>query len=129
MYQLSNQVTLGITEQEAIENLKSIVAQIVKEERGYREQLRESPALEDRIYRSLGILQNARLLSGKEFMSLISHVRMGAAMNILTSIDLNRISHLMIEAQPAALMQQAGHELDPAERDTRRAALVRERLQ
>lgn len=128
MYQLSNQVTLGITEQEAIENLKSIVAQIVKEERGYREQLRATPALEDRIYRSLGILQNARLLSGKEFMSLISHVRMGAAMNILTSVDLNRISHLMIEAQPAALMQQAGHELDAAERDMRRAALVRERL-
>ncbi len=128
MYQLSNQVTLGITEQEAIENLKSIVAQIVKEERGYREQLRATPALEDRVYRSLGILQNARLLSGKEFMSLISHVRMGAAMNILTSVDLNRISHLMIEAQPAALMQQAGCELEPAERDKRRAALVRERL-
>lgn len=128
MYQLSNQVTLGITEQEAIENLKSIVAQIVKEERSYREQLRATPALEDRIYRSLGILQNARLLSGKEFMSLISHVRMGAAMNILTSVDLNRISHLMIEAQPAALMQQAGCELEPAERDKRRAALVRERL-
>lgn len=129
MYQLSNQVTLGITEQEAIENLKSIVGQIVKEERGYREQLRETPALEDRVYRSLGILQNARLLSGKEFMSLISHVRMGAAMNILTSVDLNGISHLMVDAQPAALMQQAGCELDPAERDRRRAALVRERLQ
>lgn len=128
MYQLSNQVTLGITEQEAIENLKSIVAQIVKEERGYREQLRTTPALEDRIYRSLGILQNARLLSGKEFMSLISHVRMGAAMNVLQSVDLNRISHLMVDAQPAALMQQAGCELDPAERDKRRATLVRERL-
>ncbi len=128
MYQLSNQVTLGITEQEAIENLKSIVAQIVKEERGYREQLHETPALEDRIYRSLGILQNARLLSGKEFMSLISHVRMGVAMNVLQSVDLNRISHLMVDAQPAALMQQAGCELDPAERDKRRATLVRERL-
>lgn len=128
MYQLSNQVTLGITEQEAIDNLKSIVAQIVKEERQYREQLRATPALEDRIYRALGILQNARLLSGKEFMSLISHVRMGAAMTILESVDLNCISSLMIEAQPAALMQQAGRELDPTERDARRAALVRERL-
>lgn len=128
MYQLSNQVTLGITEQEAIENLKSIVAQIIKEERGYREQLRLTPALEDRVYRSLGILQNARLLSGKEFMSLISNVRMGAAMTILESVDLNCISSLMIDAQPAALMQDAGRELDPNERDTRRAALVRERL-
>ncbi len=129
MYQLSNQVTLGITEQEAIDNLKSIVAQIVKEERQYREQLRATPALEDRVYRSLGVLQNARLLSGKEFMSLISHVRMGAAMQILNTVDLNRISSLMVEAQPAALMQQAGRELDATERDMRRAALVRERLE
>lgn len=129
MYQLSNQVTLGITEQEAIENLKSIVAQIIKEERQYREQLRETLTLEDRVYRSLGVLQNARLLSGKEFMSLISHVRMGAAMTILESIDLNCISSLMIDAQPAALMRQAGCELDAAERDRRRAQLVRQRLQ
>ena len=129
MYQLSNQVTLGITEQEAIDNLKSIVAQIVKEERQYREQMKQSPTLEDRVYRSLGVLQNARLLSGKEFMSLISHVRMGVAMHVLDKIDLNCISSLMIEAQPAALMQQAGRELDATERDSRRAALVRERLE
>ena len=128
IYQLSNQVTLGITEQEALENLKSIVVQIIKEERQYREQLRQTPALEDRVYRSLGVLQNARLLSGKEFMSLISHVRMGAAMTILESVDLNCISSLMIDAQPAALMQDAGRELDPTERDAHRAALVRERL-
>ena len=128
MYQLSNQVTLGITEREAIDNLKSIVAQIVKEERQYRELLKESPALEDRVYRALGVLQNARLLSGKEFMSLISHVRMGVAMNVLQSIDLNCISSLMVEAQPAELMRQAGRELDATERDTHRAAMVRERL-
>lgn len=128
MYQLSNQVTLGITEQEAIDNLKGIVAQIIKEERQYREQLRLTPALEDRVYRALGVLQNARLLSGKEFMSLISHVRMGVAMNVLNTVDLHTISSLMVDAQPAALMRKAGRELDPTERDTRRAALVRERL-
>ncbi|MBQ9965083.1 MAG: protein arginine kinase [Clostridia bacterium] len=128
MYQLSNQVTLGITEQEAIENLKSIVAQIIKEERQYREQLRQSPSLEDRVYRSLGVLQNARLLTGKEFMTLISHVRMGVSMNVLDTVDLNCISSLMVDAQPAALMRQAGEKLEPAERDARRAALVRDRL-
>ena len=128
MYQLSNQVTLGITEQEAIENLKSIVAQIIKEERQYREQLRANPALEDRVYRSLGVLQNARLMTGKEFMTLISHVRMGVSMNVLDTVDLNCISSLMTDAQPAALMRQAGRKLEPAERDARRAALCRERL-
>lgn len=128
IYQLSNQVTLGITEGEAIENLKSITAQIIKEERQYREQLRATPALEDRVYRSLGVLQNARLLSGKEFMTLISSVRMGVAMHVLDTVDLNCISSLMVDAQPAALMQQAGRELEPSERDIRRAVLVRERL-
>ncbi len=129
LYQLSNQVTLGITEQEAIENLKTITAQIVKEERQYREQLRNLPAFEDRVFRALGVLQNARLLSGKEFMSLISQVRMGISLNMISHQDLNNINSLIIEAQAANLMCRAAEDLDAAARDARRARLVRERLQ
>lgn len=128
MYQLSNQVTLGITEQEAMDNLKSIVNQIVKEERQYRAALCESPVLEDRVFRALGLLQNARLLSGKEFMSLISSVRMGVCLNVIKEIDLNCISNLMVDAQAAALVGREGRDLDAAERDSRRATLVRETL-
>lgn len=129
IYQLSNQVTLGITEREAIENLKSIAGQIIKEERTYREQLVQTPAVQDRIFRSLGILQNARLLTGKEFMTMISNVRMGVAAGLVDAIDLEGIGTLLTEAQPATLMLKNGRELDPEERDALRAALLRERLQ
>ncbi len=128
LYQLSNQVTLGITEQEAIENLKSIATQIIKEERQYREQMKSLPTFEDRVFRALGILQNARLLSGKEFMSLISQVRMGVSLGMISSCDLDRINSLIIEAQAANLMCRAEQDLDAAARDAHRAAFVRESI-
>ncbi len=128
MYQLSNQVTLGITEKEAIDNLRSIVVQIVREERQHREALRQLPAFEDRVFRSLGILQNARLLTGNEFMTLVSHVRTGVALGMIHTVTLDRLDQLLIDAQAGALMEAAGTDLEPSQRDARRAQLVRERL-
>ncbi len=128
IYQLSNQVTLGITETEAIENLKGIAEQIIKEERNYREELGRTLSAQDRIFRSLGILQNARLLSGKEFMSLISQVRMGVSLNLIDGLTLDHIGTLLVDAQAATVALNNGRELDATERDVARAALVRERL-
>lgn len=128
LYQLSNQVTLGITEQEAIENLRSIVMQIVREERTCREQLRENPAFEDRVFRAWGILKYARLLTGNEFMALISQVRMGVALGMIESLSLDALDSLLIEAQAGALMEAAGEDLEPLQRDICRARLVRSRL-
>jgi protein arginine kinase len=128
IYQLSNQVTLGITETEAIDNLKGIAAQIIKEERQWRETLGKTPAVQDRIFRSLGILQNARLLSGKEFMALMSNVRMGVSLKLIDHTDLDHIGMLLVDAQPATLMLNSDRQLEPEERDARRAQLVRERL-
>ena len=129
IYQLSNQVTLGITETEAIENLKTIAAQIIKEERKYRDTLGCMPSIQDRVFRSLGILKYARLLSGKEFMGLLSNVRMGVSLGILNDMDLQTIEVLRTDAQPAMMMQNAGRQLTPEERDAQRAALVRNTLQ
>lgn len=129
IYQLSNQVTLGITETEAIENLKTIAAQIIKEERKYRETLGNMPSIQDRILRSLGILKYARLLSGKEFMGLLSNVRMGVSLGLINDIDLQTIEVLRTDAQPAMMMQNAGRQLSPEERDVERATLVRTTLQ
>ncbi len=128
IYQLSNQVTLGITETEAIENLKGIAEQIIKEELNHRKELGETPAAQDRMFRSLGILQNARLLSGKEFMSLISQVRMGVSLGLMDGLTLERIGTLLIDAQPATLSLNHNKTLDAAGRDAVRAALVRECL-
>lgn len=126
-YQLSNQVTLGISERAAIENLKSIAVQVIAQERTARENRREDPAFEDEIWRSYGILKNARLLSGKEFTDRISTVRLGASMGILP-VRIPDINRLLFSMQAAALNAAQGRELSVQERDLLRAREVREQL-
>lgn len=128
IYQLSNQVTLGISEQTAIENLKGIAAQIIREERAGRDQMRRQPSFEDRVWRSLGLLRSARLLSHDEFMVLISNLRVGVACGVVEDVGMDVISTLINDAQPATLMMRERRDMEPAERDTLRAKMVRERL-
>ena len=128
IYQLSNQVTLGISERSAIENLKGIANQILREERAGREQLRRSPRFEDTVWRSLGLLRTARLLSHDEFMTLISNLRVGVAMGIIPDVGMDTISGLICDAQPATIMAAARRDMEPGERDAERAKMVRERL-
>lgn len=129
IYQLSNQVTLGISEQAAIQNLKGIAAQIIREERSGREQLRRDARFEDVVWRSLGLLKTARLLSHDEFMKLISNLRVGIALGLVPDIGLDTVSGLICDAQPATIMAAARKDMEPAERDIMRANMVRERLQ
>lgn len=128
MYQLSNQVTLGISEQTALNNLKSITQQLVTQELAIREQMLKTVQWEDKIYRSLGILKNARLMSCDEFMQHISLVRMGAAHGMLKDINLHGLSELMIDMQPATINAREGKSLDAGQRDALRATAVREAL-
>lgn len=128
IYQLSNQVTLGISEQAAIENLKGIAAQIIREERAGREQMRRNPRFEDTVWRSYGLLRTARLLSHDEFMTLMSNLRVGAALGVVPELGLDTLSGLISDAQPATLMSAARRDMEPAERDAARAAMVRARL-
>ncbi len=128
LYQLSNQVTLGISERAAIENLKGIVAQIAREERAAREEMRKSPALADRVFRSLGILQNARLLSHEESMTLLSNLRVGVSVGLLDAVTLDEVNSLMYDVQPAAVMTAARRDMEPGERDAARAEAVRAAL-
>ena len=128
MYQLSNQVTLGISEREAIENLNTIAMQIVRQERAAREQLCQNPAYEDRVWRALGVMKTARLLTHEECMERLSDLRVGAACGLLPDVSLDTLSGLLCDVQPATLMTLAEKDMDPDERDVRRAELVRERL-
>ena len=128
-FQISNQVTLGVTEQEAVKNLMDIAGQIIAQERSLRENLKSrGPQLEDRIFRSYGILRNARLLSADEFMSRISDVRLGVVLGMIPEVQLGDVDALLWEMQPATLMANAGRNLDAAARDTLRAETVRETL-
>ncbi len=127
MYQLSNQVTLGISEETALSNLKSIAQQLVAQELSLREQIIKNPVWEDKIFRALGILKNARLMSCEEFMQLSSLVRLGAAEGLL-DVSLEALSELNVDMQPATINAREGRTLEPAERDAIRAKAVREAL-
>ena len=126
-YQLSNQVTLGISEEAALKNLEGITRQVMVQERRARTELLKNPLFLDKVWRAAGLLATARRLSSEEFMHMISLVRLGASQEIysIPETDLNR---LIIEAQPATLMVHAQQGLDAAQRDTRRAEIVREKL-
>ena len=128
IYQLSNQVTLGISEQQALDYLKGVARQIIRAERTERERLVQDPQYVDRVWRTLGILRTARLLSHAEFMRLISYVRVGVAMKLVPEISLDTVNALLSDAQPAAVMARAGEDLEPEARDRKRAELIRERL-
>lgn len=128
VYQLSNQVTLGISEQAAIENLRSIAQQVIAQERNARKQLCADVRVQDRIWRSYGILATARTLTVKEFTGLVSNVRLGAATGIL-DIPMDVISRLLIDAMPGTMISHSEQDLDAAKADLERARLVREALE
>lgn len=126
-YQLSNQVTLGISEQGALKNLEGITRQVMVQERRARGQLLKNPMFLDKVWRAAGVLATARCLSSEEFMRLISLVRLGVSQKIfnIPEAELNR---LLIEVQPATLTVHAKQQLDAQQRDVQRAAIVREKL-
>ena len=124
MYQVSNQITLGISEKNAIDNLKIITAQLIDKERKARNSLNKIK-LEDMCFRALGTLQNSRILSSKEMMDLLSRIKLGISMGIIKT-DVLPIK-LFIEGQPNMLMKKYG-QLEPEERDIYRAAFIRDAL-
>lgn len=127
MYQLSNQITLGISEEYAIKNLKAITLQLCAQERAAREELLQDADTEDRIFRAYGILKWARLLSTKELMENLSLVRFGSVAGEI-NVPIETVNELMISMQPATINVMAGKRLEERERDMIRAKTVREKL-
>ncbi|MFE8703799.1 protein arginine kinase [Cytobacillus sp. FJAT-54145] len=130
IFQISNQITLGKSEEDIVEDLKSVVGQLISQERSAREALAKTSniQLEDRVYRSYGILSNSRIIESKEAASCLSDVRLGIDMGYIKNISKNILNELMILTQPGFLQQYAGGPLRPNERDIRRASFIRERL-
>ena len=126
LYQLSNQITLGLSENEAIENLQSITVQLMEEERKARAQMSDEIVWQDKIDRAAGILKTARVLSSSEFMELLSYIRFGISTGVLQGLTIEELNALSVKVQPATLMAQAGKSLDQNERDVLRAKLARE---
>lgn len=127
-FQLSNQVTLGITEKAAIENLSNITTQLIAQEMRARETVLSNIEVEDKIHRALGILKSALLMDHNEAMRLLSLVRLGVGSKKLETLSTDSIDKLIIEVQPASIMTRFGDDLSPRDRDIKRAEIIRSRF-
>ena len=126
-FQLSNQTTLGKSEEELIEHLDKIVRQVIQyEDQARQVLLRDAPQVtEDKIWRAYGLLRYARSLSFEELMNLLSGIRLGVGLKLLPELRVYTLNKLMIFTQTAHLEQAAGRDLPPSECDAHRAAYVR----
>ena len=124
IYQLSNQITLGISEEAALNNLQSITLQLVAQERAAAKKLLENPVQVDNIWRARGILQYARMLSCDEFMELSSLVRLGAREGLF-EIDAKKLNELTYNIQPATINARENTDFAANQRDVIRAEEVR----
>lgn len=130
IFQISNQITLGKSEEDIVDDLTTVVTQLIEQERSARNALAKTSGiqLEDRIFRSYGILANSRIIESKEAARCLSDLRMGIDMGYIQNVSRNILNELMILTQPGFLQQYAGGPLRPQERDIKRAGLIRERL-
>ncbi len=117
IFQISNQVTLGMSEQEIVSSLKTAVEQIAERERMVNEVLRSKnpKSFDDRIWRAKGILENAQLLTLPESLELLSRVRMGVSMRLLSGISFKDLNRLITEVQPMHLL--INYQIDTEESD------------
>lgn len=130
LYQISNQFTLGKSETEIIEIMESVVPRITGYERMAREALvsENREQLEDRVWRSYGMLREARLLSSEEAMHLLSQVRLGVNLGLVKDVSVETLNALFILTLPAHLQKLEGKELEATQRNVLRASFVRRRL-
>ena len=130
-FQISNQVTLGYSEEDIINNIECVVKQVV----GYEENARtlmikeDKKAIEDKIWRAYGVLSNVRIIDFWETLNLLSFLRLGIGLKMIDKIDRMLVNKMFIITQPAYLQKLEGRKLTPHERDIVRASLIRKNLE
>lgn len=129
-YQISNQTTLGKSEQQLISDLKDVVPNIISYERRVRDALVKDnrEGLHDQISRAYGILRSAQTISSEETMHLLSSVRMGVNLGLIDELEIPTVNELFIHTQPAHLQKLQHSPLESAERNIARARFLRQRL-
>ena len=127
IFQISNQTTLGESEEGIIKRLSSVLQSIVEHEMNARAKLIEADPskLHDKVGRAYGILQNSHVLSSGEAMNLLSLIRLGVDLGLFQAGQRSVIDRLFIEAQPGHLQHAQKGEFDPTQRDILRAARLR----
>jgi protein arginine kinase len=130
LFQISNQITLGQSEEEIIDNLHSVARQIIEHERAARQKLllESRMRIVDRVNRSLGILSYAGIMDSKEAAQRLSDVRLGLDLGIINNLSSHVLNELLVMTQPGFLQKYAGEKLSADDRDIRRAQLIREKF-
>jgi len=131
MFQVSNQISLGRIEEETIASIDGICKQIIDREKTLRLQLYKQNVykFEDKIYRSYGLLLNARIISTQECFKFLSDVRLGVSMGIIKDIDIATLNEILVLSQSATLQKISGKQLGEDERDIKRAELIRMKIE
>jgi protein arginine kinase len=129
-FQISNQISLGHSENEIIENINGLIRQIIEQENHSRNTLfsQNRAMLEDKINRSFGILKSAHIITSQETTELLSLVRLGCDLGVIKDLNRRVINELFIITQPAHLQKIENKKLTAQERDLKRAELVRNKL-
>lgn len=129
MYQISNQKTLGVSDENIISTLKAIVTSIIEQERKAREVLKNGNIqFEDEVFRAYGILKNARVITEEEALKLLSKVRLGVSTDMIKDINLEKVQKLMMEILSNTLRVTLKKDLSRKEELIARANYIREEL-
>lgn len=127
IYQISNKQSLGISETEIIKNLQVITDRVIEQERLARKILaKERINLEDIVYRAYGILSNAKKISSEECEKLLSDVRLGVDLGIISELTDLKVNKIDLFTKPANLQKMAGEKLDAYRRDIKRAEVIKQ---
>lgn len=129
-YQISSLITLGKSETQTLREIKEVVIEIARFEKTWREKLLNETRLkvEDKVYRAIGVLENARAISSEETLEQLSMVRLGVYLGFVSNTNIHEINSAFLNTQPGHLQKREGQILDPLERDTIRANYIRKFL-
>jgi len=130
IFQISNQVSMGIAEEDIAGGIDRIVSQVISREDTTRKAITQKnrDALVDRVLRAYGTLKSAHIITSNETVALLSAIRLGVDLALIKNLDRRMVNELFILTQPAHLQKIEGRALDPNERDIKRADLIRAKL-
>jgi|LGOV01.1.fsa_nt_gb protein arginine kinase len=130
LYQVSNKITIGLTEEEIIKKVENAVLEIIGMETGERQKLlsEDEKNLKDFVFRAYGILTSSYKLSSNEFMKYLAHLKLGVSLNIIKLKNSNMLNDLSFITKPATLIKMSGRNLNAEQRDVYRAKYINEKL-
>lgn len=126
MYQISNQKTLGISEEGILHHVNQVVLQIIEHEKNLRNEIYTNNRIrfEDKVMRAYGILKHAKILTSDESLKLLSDVRWGADIGLIPELEREKLDFLLTAIQPGFMQKEAGRAIAPEERDIHRALMI-----